>query len=525
MVWLFVACVGSSPTEEAPPDPKRGDSLVIALARDPGHLNPVTIETPSAFSISFLVNPGLTMNAGGFEPALAESWEWSEDGASLTYHLRDGLRWEDGTPLTSHDVVFTWSLIANPDVASFAHGSTQHIERVEAIDDQTVRYHFRTRRNPVLQQGLIRLGVVNKALFAPLDPASLRGHETARHPFASGPFRLTAWDPDQRIVLEPNPFAPAEWRPNLDRIIARIIPEYTTRIIELERGNVDLVEGIDVEDIARLRALPHVRLVRDPIAAMVFLGYNSLRPPFDDLRVREAMTLAIDRDKLIQRMLGAEGEVYGSPCVGTVSPRLSGWVPEDLQPLPYDPAGASQRLAAAGFQDTDGDGWLERNGQAFQFTVMIQSDAPESKEMAVWMQAQLQEVGVNIRFESVESSHFFQRALGHDFDALIGSFAANPIVDLSRFWRSDSSFNVMSLADPRIDALIDQGVEAHSVPAAQEAFKEAQRLIYAAQPATFLYWSDNIHAVDRRFRDVESDFFTLFSHAERWWVPPEERKY
>ena len=523
LCWLILAC--GAPSPDTPADPKRGDTLVVGLGLDPGNLNPVVIPYSVSFALSDLINPGLARRINEFEPAMAESWQWSDDGTTLTYQLRDGLRWEDGTPVTSHDVAFTWSLIADPAVASNWHGAARHIEDVKALDARTVRYHFRARRNPVLQQGLTVQGVVSRALFASLDPATLRGHATARRPFASGPFRLEAWEPNQRVVLVPNPHAPADWKPHLDRIIVRIIPEYATRLIELERGGIDLLTEVEVSDIDRLNTLPHVRVVRSPASSMTYLGYNLRRPPFDDLRVREALTLAINRDQLLERMLSANGEVYGSSCVGTVSPLFPDWVPQDLQPLPYDPTAAAQRLAAAGFRDTDGDGWLDRDGQPFQFTVIMQTGSPESQQLGVWLQAQLQQVKVKLHLELVEPTRFSELARAHDFDAILWGFGANPVVDPSVKWRSDGQYNWMGLADPEIDALIDVGVGADSVQSSQEAFREVQRRVYAAQPATFLYWRDDIIAMDRRFRDTQLDNRSMLRHAERWWVPPEERKY
>ena len=532
--WLALGCGLVSSEEPADPgvppggadgSEKGADTLVVGAAFDPGNLNPLVLPYGSSFELSDLVNPGLVRRIDGFEPALAESWAWSDDGMALTYRLREGLVWEDGVPLTSADVAFTWSLIANPAVASNWHGSARHVARVEAPDPRTVRYVYAARRNPNLQQGVTVRGIVASHLLEGVDPGTLRGHASARRPLASGPFRVASWSPNESVVLEPNPRAPEGTAPHLERIVVRILPEYATRVIELERGTIDLLAHVDVQDVPRLQAIPRLRLVRTPAASMTYLGYDTTEPPFDDVRVRRAMTLAVDLDQLRERTLVAAGQHYGQSCVGTVSPGLAGWVPGDLEPLPHDPARASSLLTQAGYADGDGDGILERAGAPFAFIVMIQSGDPEAQNVAVWIQAQLRRIGVDMRGEKVEPTRFAERARARDFEAMIWGFGANPVVDPSIQWRSDGQYNWMGLSDPEIDARLDEGVRAGSVEAAQAAFHDVQRRVYEAQPATFLYWRDGIIAVDRRFQGTQHDTYSSLRHAERWWVPPAQRRY
>ena len=497
------------------PSARRGDTLVVGLGSDPGNANPLVIPYAVSFSISDLVTPGLVRRIDGFEPALASSSSWSGDRMSLTYTLRRDLAWEDGVPLTSADVAFTWSLLSDPAVASNWYGDAEHVAALEAPDPYTVRFRYTRRRNPVLQQSVTVRGVLPRHQLQGVDRATLRGHDSARAPLASGPWRIASWEPDERIVLQPNPAAPGDWRPYLDRIVFRIIPEYAVRALELERGGIDLLQDLEVADIARFKANPRLRVIRSGAGVMQYVGYNLRKPPLDDLRLRRALTLATDRDQLIDRVLTAGDEVYGRPCVGTVSPRWPGWVPPELEPLPHDPVEARRLLAEVGF---DGAAPL-------RLTMMLQTDSSELLQIAVWLQAQWREIGVELSLERIEPTRFSERARSGDFEVLLWSFGANPVVDPSIQWRSGGPYNWMGFSDPEVDRLLDAGVHAATVEEAQTAFHEVQRRVYAAQPATFLFWRDTALAIDRRFHDTQHDTYSPLRHAEAWWVEADERRY
>jgi peptide/nickel transport system substrate-binding protein len=368
-------------------------------------------------------------------------------------------------------------------------------------------------------------GIVPRHALAEVDRSTLRGDDSARHPVASGPWRIATWDVEQRIVLEPNPRAPEEWRPHLKRIVLRVLPEYSARLLELERGGLDLIAGVEFDDLERLQADPRLRVARTPAAAMQYVGYRLSKAPFDDPRVRRALTLATDRQRLIDDLLTAGDTRYGQPCVGTISPRLGDVVPPDLQPLPFDVEGARALLEEAGWSDGDGDGVREHGGEALRFPLMVQTGEAELKRIAVLLQAQWKAAGVDLQIEMVEPTRFSQRARAGDFAAILWSFGGSPVVDPSIQWRSDGQYNWFGYADPETDRWIDRGLATTSPAEAKAAFQEVQRRVHAAQPATFLFWQDEVVLIDRRFRDTELDSYSSLRHAERWWVPRGEQRY
>ncbi len=540
MIGLLLALSCTAERAEAPPEaagvgeesgPLDGDVLVVAGMFDPGSLNPLVL--PYAFSAVFagLTQPGLVERALGpqgldFRPALAESWDWSEAGDALTYTLREGLTWDDGVALTAADVAFTYALIADPAVASNWYDDARQIAEITTRGDREITFRFHKPGNRVLLQATTARGVVPRHVLEDADRATLRGHTYSRAPSASGPWRVARWEPDAHLWLEPNPAATAFDRPHLSRVIVRIIPEYATRLIELQRGSVDMVVDVQKHDLPGLKAeSPGLSLLRREAASMQYLGWNNADPRFTDPAVRRAMTLAIDRDKLIRDLLTVAGEPYGRPCVGTVGPDLGPWFNQEIAPLPHDPERARALLAAAGWADADGDGVLDRDGEPFAVTVIVQNGAPVLKEIAVSTQAQLKAVGVALELQLMEPNRFAQLAREHQFEAILWSFSNNPLVDPWIQWHSQGQYNWMGFQDPEVDRLLEAARAEPDPAAAQAMVREVQARVYEAQPATFLFWEDQITALDGRFRDTSSSPFSFLDRLERWWVPPGEQRY
>lgn len=535
IVALLWACATSETAPApvvAPADagPVDGDVLVVALPGDPGNISPLVAPYATSAMIGELVTPGLvrrTITDQGliYEPNLAESAVWSPTGDAITYTLRDGLRWSDGSPLTSADVAFTWSLLADPVVASNWLGQADKVSAVETPDPRTVIYRFPRPQNPLLQQGYTIRGVVSAASMGRVDRGALRGSPLSRQPVASGPFVVSEWSLDEKIVLVANPQAPEAWRPHLSRVVLRVLPEASTRRMELLAGNVDYVLEIDPTDVPAIVADPRLRLLVEPAAGMQYVGYKLSDPRFADREVRWALTAALDREGLVRELFTVQGQVHAQPCTGTVAPTLGPWFNADIDPVPFDLAGAKAALDAAGWVDPDGDGVRAKGGTPLRFSLMLQSGQPLNEQIAVRAQAAWKAIGAQVDIDRVEPLRFAERARQKDFDAMLWSFGANPKVDPSMEWRTGGAYNWFGYSNPVVDAKIDEGVAATDVGVAQAAFRDVQRLVHDDQPVTFLFWEDAFGAIDRRFQGTEQDTFTRLRHLERWWVPAAAQRY
>jgi len=538
MLSLLLTLACSSPETPTAPagdpvatGPVDGDTLVLAVPFDPGILNPLVAAYALTGWYTLATQPGLverkvTPDGLTYAPKLAESWVWADDGRSITYTLREGLEWNDGTPLTAHDVAFTYELIQDPVVASNWHGDGKNIVRFDVVDDRTITFHFRSGGNPVLLQGTTIRGVVPKHVLEDADRATLRGHDYSKAPSASGPWHVSSWQSNEKIVLEPNGAQTVFPKPHLDRIITRIIPEYATRLLELQNGTNDMVSSLEKSDLADLAEnYPHIRQIRAEAESMQYIGWNNKDPHFADASVRKAMSLAIDRQSLIDRFFKVGDEIYAQPCVGTVGPNLGAWHNDELVPLAHDPDQSRALLAAAGWADADGDGVLDNNGEPFEVTVIVQNGILRLKNLAIAMQAQLRDVGVDLQIQLLEPNRFSQLAREHDFKVILWSFGNNPKVDPYIQWHSEGQYNWMGYDDPETDALLEGARTVDSLEEAQRMVREAQARVFEAHPATFLFWEDEITGIHERFQGVSMNTFTVLEDVETWWVPADQQKY
>jgi peptide/nickel transport system substrate-binding protein len=299
-------------------------------------------------------------------------------------------------------------------------------------------------------------------------------------------------------------------------------------MIELEKGTIDLMDGIEIADLARLKKeRPEIRCIRRGYRAMDFIGWNRKIDLFSSPKIRRALALAIDRDMLMRALLSSGGEIYGKPCVGTITPELCKEYNSQIVPLPYDPAEARRLFEEEGWKDSDGDGVLENKGRKFEFRLITNTGNARREKASIIVQEQLKKAGVKVELSPLETQQFIQKQMQRDFEACLSGWGAGLVVDPSTFWHSGDQykFNIVSYANPRVDELIDRGIREADSEKARGIWAELQRIIYEDQPYAFLYWREDYSAIHNRFRNVGTNILSVVNGVENWWVPANERKY
>jgi len=585
LVLALTACSGETPTPETPTgdqaaadEPKdRGfgneptvdelggaqDTLVIAYQSDADNLTSVVYQAAAdgmiIDNINYSsVNPEFDCELT-YGPELFDSWEWNEDQTEVTVNLRKGVNWSDGTEVTSADIDFTYDLIADPVVASprMAYVENMVEGTPEVIDSHTLVFKFKHAYDRTTMEAHISFTPMPHHLLKDADRATLRGHEFGTNPIITGPWKVADWKRNERIVLEPNEaFTGADKdKARIQRVIIKVLPEYATRLVELENGQVDLAQAIQVEDADRLAAEhPEIKLYRRGWRSQDYVAWNQLdfedykakkelhvgeedwkwedvdrHPIFGDTATRVALSKAIDVDKLMNDLLTSKvtGEVYAKRSVSTITPALCNVHNNDIEPIAFDPTAAKADLAAAGWTDTDGDGVLDKDGEKLAFTMMTNSGNPRRAKGAIIMQAQLKDIGVEMEIEAIEANTFFERLRKKDYEAALSGWSAGLFVDMTDIWHSGDKyeFNFTSYYNPDVDALIEQAISEPDPAKNAELWKQAQAKIYEDQPYTFLYWMDEIVGVHERFKDAKVDVLSAFRDLRSWWVPAEEVKY
>jgi peptide/nickel transport system substrate-binding protein len=549
LVLALASCTGSSTGEKAPPPGGDGpaanaetrDALVVGSQADAGMLLPVVYEAATdAVVLEALSFPIIDTE---FDcslkkmPGLAKSWAWNEDGTVLSMELRDDVKWEDGKPVTAEDIKFTYDLIADPTVASPRISNIERLEpdgRPKIIDPTHIEWHFTQAYDRDTQMSHVSLGVVPKHVWEGADRATLRGNDKIKQPLSFGPWRLAKWDQGESLVLEPNPnfSGPEFYRPNLNRVIFRVLPEYSTRLIELESGGIDLMEQVLVADADRLREEhPELKLVRRGWRSSDYIGWNLSNDLFKDLKVRQAMAMATNVDSMIEKLLTSKsGESYGRRSIGTVTPALCGVHNDDVTPLPFALDKAKALLAEAGWKDSDGDGVLDKDGKKFAFTLLTNTGNKRRGDAAVLFQDQMKQLGVAVEIQKSESHQFFERMRKKDYEAALAGWSAALFVDPSTIWHCDTAdkkyeFNFTGYCNPEVDKLIEQGLATPNPKDAAPIWKDVQAKIYADQPYLFLWWQDEIVAVHERFDNATIDVLSAINRLQEWEVPAEKVKY
>jgi peptide/nickel transport system substrate-binding protein len=450
-----------------------------------------------------------------FAPELANSWEWSADRRTLTFHLRPDAVWSAGAPVTAEDVRFTWQAQTSPEVAwSYAH-LKEAIADVEVVDPHTVRFRFSADYAYLLVD--VNEGkILPKHLWSQLPFAEWRGRADwfREHLATSGPYRLGEWLPGQRIVLAKNDRYFEKGSPALDRVTFRIAPDASTHADLLAAGAIDFACGITPADAKRLEKAAGVRIVPFDYRQYDYVCWNARRKPFDDPEVRRALTLGIDRQALVDALFAGYARVAVSPI-----PSNFWGFDRELTPWPYDPAEARRILEARGFADRDGDGVVERNGRPFSFEITTNSSNRVRGDALVLIQAQLKRIGVDARPATLEIHTLTEKNVAHEFDATVGGWAVDTTLDIKPYFHSseaDGGYNFGDYRNAEVDRLLDAARRAPTPEAAKPDLVAIQRILHREQPYTFLWEPRRICAVREDLRDVRPNALSSYFNLDEW---------
>jgi peptide/nickel transport system substrate-binding protein len=523
---LALACGAAQQSPPAAaPEPAPGGTLVVATGADLGGVNELlsgtSSFTQSVLGLLFLQllaeQPDFDQGPPSFAPALARSWEWSQDKTVLTLQLRDDVRWTDGTPVTAADVVWTWRAQTDTSIAWAAGHSKENIAAVEALDDFTVRVVF--HRPSMTQLADLNRGVIlPQAAWSSLPLTEWRENADwfLEHLVTNGPFTLARWDRQQQIVLERNELYHLPGRPLLDSVVFRVVPQKVNQVGSLRAGDVHFVDQLPAAEAATLAENPQLRVLSFWSRQYNFICWNTARPLFETAEIRRALTLAIDRQALVEALWFGHARIATSPIISSV------WAHnEALEPWPYDPEQARTILRQHGWHDHDGDGYLDRNGEVFTFELLSNSNSAVRVDAVVMIQEQLRRAGIRAEVRTLEFNTVVDRALAHDFDAMLGGWTIDTSLDLDYAFHSDSidgGNNLGSFSDPRVDALLDRIREQTEIREHARLLDEVQLLLHQLQPYTFLWESQRLTGTSATLRDARPNALDPFYGLETWWL-------
>ncbi|HET9211913.1 MAG TPA: ABC transporter substrate-binding protein [Thermoanaerobaculia bacterium] len=513
--------------EAGPEQPRRGGTVVTGWTAEPGGVNNLILPNSQPTNeMVFRLFLHLSEEQADFQqhpatlkPQLAESWDWSPDHKTLTFHLRKDVVWSDGVPVTADDVRWTWKAQTNPDVAWELSDSKRWITDVEAVDPHTARFHFsRVYAKQLLDanEGAVFPKHAWEAL--PFKEWRQNGDWFRQHLVVDGPFTVASWQPQQQVVLQRNGRYYEKGLPYLDRVVMRQVPDQASGFTQLLSGDLDFLLQIAPRDVPRVKASPKLELIAYWFNIYVAVVWNNERPLFRDPEVRRALTLAIDRQQIVQTVLGPFGKVADSPILTSV------WAHDpSIHPLPYDPKEAARILAAKGWKDTDGDGVLDKDGKPFAFELLVNTGNQLRTDASVMIQSQLQKVGIRATPRQIEFNTLATQTTAGKFDATILGYTIDTSLDLWSNFHSQAiqeGSNYPRYRNPAMDHLLEVAQSQRDLEAERPYLYQIQQLVHRDQPLTFLWESQRLTALNKRVRNAHPTATFSFFNLQEWWVSP-----
>ncbi|MGI4950495.1 MAG: ABC transporter substrate-binding protein [Janthinobacterium lividum] len=456
-------------------DPVRGGTLRVSVDQAASVLNPLLTRVIPEYLVTGMLYSGLTLLAPDMtaKPDLAQSWSHDDALSTWTFVLRPGLTFHDGTACTARDVAATFKAILDPKTASPARTNVGPIDRVEAVDDQTVRF--------VLKGPFADLPVALAYTNAKIIPAAIAEgdlKQLSQKAVGTGAFKLVSFEPDRRIIVERNPAYYDKARPYLDRVEVLVYPDPTAEASALLSGDTDLISLASASEFGRLANVSGVVPLRIPSGQFLNVNMGCDSKPFSDVRVRQALALTVDRDA----MVGFVAQGYGTP--GNDSPMNSAYhfFAQHPQRKP-DLVAAKKLLADAGYP----------NGLDL---TMIASDVPGTRtQMAVAMREMAKPAGFRINVQTMPHATYLDQVWKKG-SFYVGFYNMQATADaiFSLLYTSDSAWNETRWNNKEFDALIAEGRMTGDDAKRQDVYAKAQKLIHDEVPSVIPVFFDLLAA-------------------------------
>ncbi|TYB81322.1 ABC transporter substrate-binding protein [Maritimibacter fusiformis] len=448
------------------------EALVIGTDVDAGTLDPRLARDTTAYRTINLIYAGLVHLTPTLEavPDLAESWE-SPDPKTVVFKLREGLVFSDGSPLTAEDVVYTFTTITDPDFNAPQRALYTPIESVEAVDDLTVRFNLSTPYAPLLSY--LDMGIV------PSDYAEAGG-DLALEPVGAGPMVLESWKRGSEIVLKASD---SYWAgaPSTKAVDIRIVGDNSARAQAFEAGDLDVIQApLSPNDIKRLAEDERFGAAIMAGLGVTYLNFNTADPMLNDPAMRQAFAMLVDQETIVNDIYQGVDEVANS----VILPSSWAYDPDIKQPT-FDLNGAVAKFNELGWSDSDGDGFLDKDGQTLAITLSTHSEDPNRVQSVEFLQAMMQQAGVDASVKISDwpsfSTGYVQQ--GQHQIALLGWLN---IVDPDRMtyaqFTTGGSLNWGGYSNPEVDALLEAARTSLDQGERADAYQKAAAIIAEELP-------------------------------------------
>lgn len=503
--------------------PAFGDIIVEATISDVRTLVPILASDGASSQVCGLIFNGLVKYDKDLSLVgdLAEKWEVLDDGLVIIFHLKKGIKWHDQVLFTAADVEFTYKSLIDPAIRTPYSGDFEKVKSFEVLDDYTIKITYKESFSPGLASW--GMGIMPQHI---LENEDLNVTEFSRSPIGTGPYKLTTWKTQESIVLDSNKDY-FEGRPYIDKCVFRIIPDGATMFLELQTKGIDYM-GLSSLQYARQTGTDFFKKQYNKFRyqgfSFTYMAYNLKDQKFSDLRVRQAINYAIDRQELIDGVLLG----MGTECTGPFAYRSWAYNKE-IQSVGFDPNKSLELLAQAGWKFNE-NGVLEKNGEIFQFTIITNQGNDERKRAAEIIQKRLNKIGMQVKIKIVEWSAFINDFVNQrKFETLLLGWSMSLDPDIYDIWHSSKTklgeFNFIGFENNEVDALLEQGRREFNQEKRKQIYNRVHQIIYNEQPYLFLYNPDTLPIISSRFQGITIAPAGISYNFIKWYVPKSRQVY
>lgn len=510
--------VQENPIEEEENTPRPGGEIILASIGEIC-LDPLMSSRDDGDCPSRLVFDGLVKidGEGGIKPALASSWDISPDHRTYTFKLRDDVLWHDGRSFNAKDVVGTFDKIMEIRKQKPLAGEPRRFQEFDNVagfnapDDTTFVVSLHQPDVDFLYDmsvGILPISVDEANPEAPEDT-------TVPQFIGTGPFKVVEYSPDSaKLRRNEEYFAKTTF---IEEIEIKSYPSGHSLKEAFKAFEVDLVD-INPEDWGVFQSIPEVYLLQSPSRYFEFLALNHNNLFFSDAKVRQAMLLALDREKMLQETFGGQGIVVDTPILP-----FSWAFNSQIEHIPFNPARARELLEEAGWRDVDEDGILEKaiggKEHKFEFQLMVNMSNTLRYHSACQIENYFKDIGIMVKLVNTPWDELERKVMNKNFDAALMGWKVAPNPDLRFMFSSTeirNGYNFVSYSNPQLDEILKKAQ--HHVEERGELLNKAQEIISQELPYLFLYSPNDLWAINNRLRGVRPNPVNLYDNIHEWWV-------
>jgi len=495
---ILAACSGGEDTSKNPKDgdegsAKEGGDLQIAWLSDAVSLDPQGSNDVPSSNVQYNIYETLVYQDENIEiqPGLAESWEQVDD-LTWEFKLRKNVKFHDGSDFNADVVVANFNRIQDPDVASPRAFLYEMITEVKAVDSHTVQIKTEYPFAPLLAHLSHNGGAMISKQAIDKDYEAMKNGEKAgsyisKNPSGTGPFKLGEWVAGQHVKLVKFDDYWGE-KPKLNSVTFKVVPEALTRVAELETGTVHIADPISPSDMSRVDNLPDAGLNRQTSLSLAYIGFNAEKAPFNDVKVRQAITMAIDKKQILDGIYNGTGV----PAVGPLAPDVYAF-DESVKPLEYNLDEAKKLLAEAGYED------------GFSTTIWT-NDNPDRQKIAEYVQSALKELNIDVKIEVLEwGAYLADTAAGKHDMFILGWSTATADADYAMYPLFHSANvgepgNRTFLKDAELDKILEDARKETDDTKRKALYKQAQEKLVELAPMVYLLHTEYITGVSDKVK-------------------------